>query len=482
MSRKLVAMWLVLALVLVVFAACGAQEEPTPVPPTVAPVEPTAVPEDVAEPVEEPTEPAEVAEPTAVPEPTEEPAPVEEKEPITISIWDIYPEGQPSREVLDNAIARFNAKYPYVTVEVTSYAIADFKTKLVTALAANAAPDVFQTWGGGTLFTYGEQGQAADLTPYFEADPEFKDRITDAGLSFVTSPEGKIYGVPLETSPILFFYNTELFEANGVEAPQTFDDLLNACSTLNAAGIAPISLAMNKATWTGDFFYVYLVNRVGGTELFENAALRNPGGSFADPAFVKAGELLQQMVDAQCFQEGFMGAEYASQRQLLGQETAAMTLMGTWLPGQMESEFPEVYPKLDYFLFPTVADGKGTTSDLVGGTNLAFAMSAKNEYPEETVALLKEFASVETADDLVTLSGRLTATKYTYDPEKVGPLTIEAAGVLDQATAIQLYYDQYLPPDMATAHLDITAALFAKMTDPEQAAQDTEAAAAKYLQ
>lgn len=456
MSRKVFGILMALTLALLMAVACGPKTTPTPAPPT--------------KPVIQPTTP-----PAVSPEPTKTP------EPFTLTMWDIYPQGQPSRAVLDNAIKRFNEKYPYVKVEVTSYAIADFKTKLVTALAADAAPDIFQTWGGGTLFTYGARGQAADLTPYYLADPAFKDRFTSAALSFVTSPDGKIYGVPLEVSPVLFFYNTELFAKHGVSVPKTFDELLGACATFNKAGIAPISLAMSKATWTGDFFYVYLVNRVGGMEVFRKAALREAGGTFEDPAFVQAGRLLQQMVDARCFQDGFLGAEYASQRQLLGQEKAAMTLMGTWLPGQMAKEFPEVYPKLDYFLFPLVSGGAGTTSQLVGGTNLAFAMSARNKHPEETMALFKEFASVATADDLVALARRLPATKYTFDPAKVDALTIRAAMELEKASAVQLYYDQYLPPDMATAHLDITAALFAKTTTPEQAAKDTEAAAVRYL-
>lgn len=446
--------------IIALIAACGPAPTPTPLP---TPTKPPA--------------PAATATPVPPPPPTATPKP---PEPITLTVWDIYPAGQPFRTVLDNAIARFNKTYPYVKVNVVSYAIDDFKVKLVTALAAGGKDfDVFQTWGGGQLATYARRGQVLELTEAMKQD-NWQGSFSSAALTFVTA-DGKVWGAPVELATVLFYYNTEMFKANNVAVPKTFDDLLGACKTFKAKGIIPISLGMNKAAWTGDFHYQYLVTRQGGLEPFRKAITRETGGTFEDTVFVQAGKLLQQMVDNGCFQDGFLGAEYVSMRQLLGQEKAAMTLMGSWLPGQIATEFPAFLPKMDYFRFPVIAGGKGVDTDIVGGTNAAFAISKGTKYQKEAIALLKEFTSDATAADVLGVAKRLPAVKYKLDPAKVDALTIRVSEELNKATAVQLYYDQSSTPGLANAHLDLITGVFAKTITPEKNAADWEAAAKKEL-
>ncbi|HBN94712.1 MAG TPA: ABC transporter substrate-binding protein, partial [Firmicutes bacterium] len=46
--------------------------------------------------------------------------------------------------------------------------------------------------------------------------------------------------------------------------------------------------------------------------------------------------------------------------------------------------------------------------------------------------------------------------------------------------AVQLWYDQSLPPELAQVHLDTTQALFGLEMTPEEAAQTMEEAARRY--
>ncbi|MEN6363888.1 MAG: extracellular solute-binding protein, partial [Rectinema sp.] len=293
----------------------------------------------------------------------------------TLTVWDIYPAGAPFRKVLDGAIERFKEANPGFTVQVVSYGdMSNYKTKFATMLAAGGKDvDVFQTWGGGQLATYARRGLVLDLTPAMKKD-NWQARFSDASLEFV-SADDKVWGVPVELANVLIYYNKPMFVKYGIKEPATFDELLAACQTLKQNGIIPMALSLNKAEWVGDLYYQYLVTRVGGLDPFRKAIAREPGGSFKDPAFVEAARLLQKMVDTGCFQEGFMGAEYASMRQLFAQEKAAMVLMGSWLPGQLATEAPNFLPKVDYFRFPTVSGGKGKVTEVVGGTNAAFAIT-----------------------------------------------------------------------------------------------------------
>jgi ABC-type glycerol-3-phosphate transport system substrate-binding protein len=102
-----------------VLGACAPAPTATPVPPPPAP-KPTEVPK-----------PTEAPKPTTAPTVAPTVAATKPPEQITLTVWDIYPEGQPFRKVLDNAIARFNKQYPNVKVVVVSSAIDVFKTKFM---------------------------------------------------------------------------------------------------------------------------------------------------------------------------------------------------------------------------------------------------------------------------------------------------------------------------------------------------------------
>ncbi len=401
--------------------------------------------------------------------------------PAKITVWDIYPEGAPFRKVLDGAIARFKTANPGSEVTVVSYGdMSNYKTKFATMIAAGGKDvDVFQTWGGGQLATYARRGFVLDLSEEMRKD-NWQDRFSSAALTFV-SADGKVWGVPVELANVMFYYNKEIFAKYGINVPATFDELLAACQKLKANGVIPIVLALNKAEWVGDLYYQYLVTRVGGLDPFRKAIAREQGGSFEDPAFTEAGRLLQKMVDTGCFQSGFLGAEYASMRQIFAQEKAAMLLMGSWLPGQLAGEAPNFISKVDYFRFPAVAGGKGKITDVVGGTNAAFAVAKATKYPKAAVALVKEFSSMSTASDVLGVAKRLPAVKYSFDQAATDPLTIRVANELNNATGVQLYYDQSSTPSLAQTHLSLISALYAKEITPEKMSAEWESAAAKEL-
>ncbi|HIC88976.1 MAG TPA: extracellular solute-binding protein, partial [Anaerolineae bacterium] len=274
--------------------------------------------------------------------------------------------------------------------------------------------------------------------------------------------------------------NKEIFDKYNITPPKTFEELKEICKKLRAEGVIPISLG-NAPKWTGAFYFIYLADRIAGPELFEKAVAREPGYSFADPAYIEAGRKLQELVDIGAFPEGFNGMSYDEQRMLFATEKAAMMLMGTWLPGVIEKEMPGITAKMDFFMFPAVEGGKGNPANVVGGTNTAYAIASTCKHPELAVELLKELSSDETVKELVEVVGRVSGVKVEVDATKVPPLTLKAMKTLETAGHLQLYYDQYLPPAMAETHKDTTQALFGKTMTPEEAAQAMEEAAKKEL-
>src|SRR5699024_12686915 len=121
------------------------------------------------------------------------------------------------------------------------------------------------------------------------------DNFLEATLDNATYDD-KIYGLPLGLSTYAFFYNKELFEENGLEVPETYDDLLMVIDELKKQDIVPIAQA-NQTKWPGASFLTYLAERSGGEEAFANAYERNSGGSCEDDAFIAAGRYIQELVE-----------------------------------------------------------------------------------------------------------------------------------------------------------------------------------------
>ena len=402
------------------------------------------------------------------------PLAVQAQESKTITQWDLQTTTG-AVKILGDAVARFEKANPGYKVEQSHIQNDAYKTKLKIAFGANQPPCVFSSWGGGPLNEYVKAGQVVDLTDYLAKAPEYHDRFAPAGFKSVTY-NGKTYGVPAEnTAMAVMFYNKELFAKFKLTPPKSWDELMNVVQVLKKNNIAPFALA-NKNKWPGSMYFVYLVDRIGGSDVFEKAAARAPGASFTDPVFVEAGKRLQELVKAGAFATGYNGLDYdvGGSRRLLYSGRAAMELMGTWEAATIRNENPGFYEKLDFFQFPTVPGGKGDAKAVVGtvGDNF-FSVSSACKEPEAA------FKLVQFLTDDISAQARLDDKRImpVKGLKTDDPFLKRVIDMVGEATNVQLWYDQELPPKLAEVHKDTVQALFGLSITPEEAAQQMEAAA-----
>lgn len=118
----------------------------------------------------------------------------------------------------------FEQKYPSVdcSLELTPGGTNYFE-KLQTLIAAGTPPDVFDMWEG-YVQPYAANGVLMDLTPYVDADPEWKMSDFQPAAVAASSYEGKLYTLLRDfyPGPAMFFYNKDLFDKAKVDYP-TFD-------------------------------------------------------------------------------------------------------------------------------------------------------------------------------------------------------------------------------------------------------------------
>lgn len=394
-----------------------------------------------------------------------------------VTEWDVQTQPGPSK-ILQDAAMRFEKANPAFKAQRTPIPNDAYKTKLKIAFGANEPPCVFMNWGGGALREYVKAGQVTDLTPLLAKDAAFKARFLGNAFDAV-SGDGKVWGIPAEdTSVAVVYYNTELFAKHGLTPPRTWPDLLAVVEKLKGQGVAPFALA-NKPKWPGSMFYMYLVDRIGGPDVFRKASTRAPGGSFADPVFIEAGRKLQELVKAGAFAQGFNGLDYdvGASRRLMYSGKAAMTLMGTWESSSFKNENPEFFKKVDFFAFPSIPGGKGSNGVVGSVGNNFYSVASACKTPEAAFGLIKSFVDDQAVAERLA-DKRITPIKGLKIDD---PNLQRVMKLVSDAPTVQLWYDQELPPQLGELHKDTVQALFGLSMTPEEAAQKMETLAQQVM-
>lgn len=379
--------------------------------------------------------------------------------------WHIQPEDTELGQTWRALAEEFNADHPDgAQIQITSMENDAFKQSLATSMQGGEPPDLFQSWGGGVLRQQAEAGQVMDLTDVLA---DVIDDIAPGALAPYTV-DGRVYGLPFNMGMVGFWYNRDLFEQAGItEEPETWEEFLDVVQQLKDAGITPIALG-EADRWPGHFWWAYLATRSAGldalAEAYDNRRLDHPG-------FVRAGELLVDLIEMEPFQEGYLAVGYEEgdgQAATMGNGEAAMELMGHWAPrasidwAGLEGEEAEQLPsRRGFFPFPVIEGGNGAITEIFGGGDgLAIAANAPQETVEFVRYIFENYQRVVDAGGIVPV---VLGGEDMIDDESLIPVL----ETLAEGTGFQLYLDQDWPPAVANEVLDAVAALFAGQATPE---------------
>ncbi len=312
------------------------------------------------------------------------------------SWWTAGGEGE-GKEAL---FAIYNEKYPDVEIidaTVAGGAGMNAQAVLATRMSAGDPPDSFQVHAGHELIdTYGVADLLEPVNFIFEEEGWY-DYYPDDMIS-ILSMGNDILSVPvnIHRSNVLW-YNKAIFEDNGIEAPETFDDFFTAANTLEAAGITPLALG-DTGIWAS-------------VHLFENVLLGTLGpddyrglfdGSVKwDSTEVK--EAIQTFVNILDYvndDHSALGWDEAAQYVIDG--TAAMTVMGDWAEGYFKSK--GLTPDVEFGYVPA----PGTAGSFMALSD-TFCLPKDIKNRDNAIAWLKICGSKEGQDAFNPLKGSIPA-------------------------------------------------------------------------
>ncbi|MCR4908796.1 MAG: extracellular solute-binding protein [Lachnospiraceae bacterium] len=395
----------------------------------------------------------------------------------TITFWNIATD-EPDHTLYIWAVDKYNAETSPesgYTVEMVPTVNDQYKEKLAVAMGAGQCPDMYTNWTGGSLVEYAKSGLAQDVTDLVDKYG-LRDRYTEASLA-QASIDGKIYAIPVKSNSVAsFFYDKKMWAEKGYEIPKTLDELEALCDKMVADGITPFALA-NQPQWTGSMYYMYLVARHGGPEIISKAY--DGTGSLENESTIFAGEKIEEWVDKGYFPEGVnsLSPDNGDDRALL-YKGAGMMLHGSWQVSSIKSENPDFYENLGAFPFPEITGSSADQTAVVGtlGDNF-ISFSCTGEKLEEAFKL----ATLYSTDEFMQMdidSGNLPPLKAAKSDE---PAWQDILAVLNSASSVQLWWDQYLPPAVADVHKSATQKLFDKSETPENVAKEQQAAMDEWL-
>jgi raffinose/stachyose/melibiose transport system substrate-binding protein len=276
----------------------------------------------------EPTEPP-VVEPTSPPEPTEVPPEPEPPEEVELDVW-VLSQSPEEIQNFEDMAAVFAEDYPGLTVVISPYSWEAFNNTIKLALDSGTGPDLAYGQPGPLgHVALAEAGHLVDLTPYVTQLGWDKTHPEGARTYWAKDPTDPVYAMPFDITNVGVFYNTEMFAANGWEAPTTWDEFQTLLADIKAAGITPFSCGAADG-WTFEHYYQALVHVNVPIEDIAKVYKLEAGPSYYDPGWLNAATILNDWVVAGYFNEGFMGMAYSDQNSLFITEQVAMNLGGTW--------------------------------------------------------------------------------------------------------------------------------------------------------
>lgn len=356
-------------------------------------------------------------------------------------------------------IERFNQDYEgkYHVTPITTN-LEEYYPKLNALVAANETPDVFIVSPGPNLTDYVDPGVAAPLDDYL-ADG-WKDTFTSDAVFSQMTYDGQIYAVPLNIAAACAFYNTEMFDAAGVEVPTNWDEMLDACEKLQAAGYTPISISAGTA-WCLSMVAGYLCEMEG----VDLSALADGSASWEDGKLEKAATKLVEL--SQYFQETAAGDTNDVATANFYNGEAAMLIQGSWAIAQINGSNPDFESKCGVFQFPGV--------ERVIAKSDSLAMSSNTKYPEACIALMKYFTDDTAQKYTAETGGKIPVTSVEYDASAAPQQLGYVMDVFSGASGTFGFYNESMPSTEAGAHFDDTmVSVFLGDMMPAEAATDME--------
>ena len=339
-------------------------------------------------------------------------------------------------------IAGFEAEHPDIKVTWNLFDHEGYKTSIRNFLTADA-PDLANWYAGNRMLPYVNAGLFEPVDDVWDENG-LRESLASAEGSMTI--DGKLWGVPYTYYQWGVYYRQDVFADNGLSAPETFDDMIAACETLSAAGIAPITIG-TKYLWTAGGVFDYLNLRTNGYDF--HMALTKGEVEWTDDRVRATMANWKRMLDAGCFIENHAAYSWQEALAPMVQGEAAMYVMGNFAVAPLR-EAGLSDEQLGFFQFPVINPDVPLAEEAPTDT-IHIPANAKNK--EDAKKFLVYLARADVQTEINKALGQLPINK---DSEVAEDKFLEAGlNMLSSTTGgIAQFFDRDAPAEMAKAGME----------------------------
>ncbi|MFQ3537020.1 MAG: ABC transporter substrate-binding protein [Aggregatilineales bacterium] len=272
-------------------------------------------------------------------------------------------------ERLQKIVDDWNAANP--DIQVTLNQVPDYDTTLQKSLAGGEPPDVFYV----DSFRFLDLVRADALMPIGEQLTDVDDFYPALRNAFTAN--GQFYCPPKDFSTLALQINTEMFEAAGLSAPTTWEEMRAAAEALTKDGVFGVVVPADFARWI--------------------AFLYGAGGSVTDDEFTKMTINSPEAEAALEFYTGLYLDGFAKTPadlgvgwpgEAFGKGLVAMAFEGNWIEPYLKDQFPDLKHKA--VELPAGPAGKATMAFTV-----CYAVPMKAKNPEAAIKFVDYLTGAE---------------------------------------------------------------------------------------
>jgi len=250
------------------------------------------------------------------------------------------------KAAFETAVEAFKAANPDINVIVNNTDREAHKTAIRNFLSADA-PDVTSWYPGNRMAPFVNAGQFEDISDLW-ASEGWADTLASTMPSMTMND--KQWGVPYTYYQWGIYYRSDVFAANGVEPPSTWEELLAASAKLKEAGVTPFTIG-TKFLWTAAGVFDYLNLRTNGYDVHNDLTAGKI--KYTDPRIVAVFEKWKELVEPGYFVENHATMSWQDALAPFVKGEAAMYVMGNFSVAPMR-EAGLTDDQIDYIPFPTI--------------------------------------------------------------------------------------------------------------------------------
>lgn len=349
---------------------------------------------------------------------------------IEVEMVSYKPESVAAFEEIQN---KFNESHDniHLTINSPNEAMTILKTRFIK----EDYPDIIAIGGDVNYSNFLDADLFMDVSD-FEGVKNIKQSYLDMEKELEFTPHEGIYGLPYAANAAGILYNEDMFVEHGWEMPETWDEFIALCDTIEEEGIVPIYLGF-KDTWTCLAPWNALAVGLTDSDVYNQV---NKGNTTFEKEYKEVAEKMKMLLNYA--EPNPYAYSYNDACTAFARGEAAMYTIGSYAVPQIKSVNPGM--NINSFTFP--ANESKEDNVLNSGIDLNFAvMKESSEKKEAIYEVLSFLYEDETIQIYLDDQGGITCKEGNFKvPNEIGGMReyIEAGKVAD-------FHDHHYPSEMS---------------------------------